>query len=164
MKHISFLIFIFMSASIHAQPRGQEEQTPQPPTKELASYISYLQQTGQLPTPQQEPNKDAKNTKDAVGKDAMSEEKKFQDATSGILTGMLAVISGASAGDPLQIASGIFTMFGAAFLAATRNRVQDEEAAPHITRSRSYTQRNQELRDRIGSFMRQQTPPFRKRV
>lgn len=145
----SFLLF----PPLIAQPReatNDLEQTPA--TKELAAYLTHLNQTGQLPeTPQEKPKED------------LTEEEKFQDAASKIFAGMLTLISGAQSGDPLQIATGIFSMFSSAFMVATRNKLQDEELMP-TRRKRSISHMDQAGIAQIKSALRKNPAPFTKRA
>jgi hypothetical protein len=152
MKHCILFSLLFFSPLL-AQPResnGHQEQTP--PNKELATYLTHLNQTGQLPeTPKEKP------------KDGLTEEEKFQEAASKIFAGMLTLISGAQSGDPLQIATGIFSMFSSAFMVATRNKMQEEALMPTPCK-RSMPHRDQAGIAQIKSALRKNPAPFAKRA
>jgi hypothetical protein len=147
------LFSLLLFPPLIAQPReGISEQEQTQPNKELATYLTHLNQTGQLPEkPQEKPKED------------LTEEEKFQEAANKIFASMLTLISGARSGDPLQIAAGVFGMFSSAFMVATRNKLQDEELMP-TRRKRSISHMDQAGIAQIKSALRKNPAPFTKRA
>lgn len=174
MKHIIVCLVLTTTSINIAQPREQKPQeqqksSTQSPPQELTTCITNLQQTGQLTPAKQEPT----NKDDDTNKKNENEEKKFTDAASGIFAGVLTVISGASAKDPILIATGIFNVLKAAFLATTRDKPRtdkddtdhnDEEVVTIRKRSRRTMRMlsGQELKELVARY--QQQTNFKKRA
>lgn len=113
MKLLPLLMVVLLGSTVVAQPRNQAPETPPPalPTEELAKYILYLQETGQLPTP---PIAAPQQQKPPAGVDKNElEAAKFREATTGIFTGVINVFAGATLGNPIQIVSGILSALSA---------------------------------------------------
>lgn len=147
MKLLPFLVCVLLCGSALAQPRNPQTQTAPPalPTEELAKYILYLQETGQLPTPAIAAPQQQQMPAEGQAKEE-AEAAKFREATTGIFTGVINVFAGATLGNPVQVVSGVLS----ALLAVINVTVK----AARFENDEEREERTKELASRIYRIMK----------